>query len=259
MIVQLVKLIAAHLLGDFMLQSNRLSRMKYESDKYKKISVIGLHSLIQAALSYLFLWEWHLWIVPLVIFVSHFIIDYLKVLIVKKQELISFVVDQLLHYCVIVILWWLVFVKNGYCHLENQDTIVFWLIFTSYILILSPSSILIKSFMDYEKWTPSAETDNTRIYDNTENVPERLNQYKGLPNAGKWIGYIERILILTFIFTGNIEGVGFLLAAKSVFRFGELNKAQDIKVTEYVLIGTFASFCIAIIIGFLAKWLIENI
>ncbi|ROT09690.1 hypothetical protein EEL49_04750 [Muribaculaceae bacterium Isolate-104 (HZI)] len=80
---------------------------------------------------------------------------------------------------------------------------------------------------------------------------------KGLPNAGKWIGYLERILILTFIFTGNIEGVGFLLAAKSVFRFGELNRAKDIKTTEYVLIGTFASFTIAIMLGFGVDWLME--
>lgn len=68
-------------------------------------------------------------------------------------------------------------------------------------------------------------------------------------NAGKWIGYFERILILTFILTGTTEGIGFLLAAKSIFRFGELSKAQEIKTTEYVLIGTLASFTIAIIIG----------
>lgn len=78
---------------------------------------------------------------------------------------------------------------------------------------------------------------------------------KGLPNAGKWIGYLERILILTFIFTDSIEGVGFLLAAKSVFRFGELNRAKDIKTTEYVLIGTFTSFTIAILLGFGMQWL----
>lgn len=78
-----------------------------------------------------------------------------------------------------------------------------------------------------------------------------------MPNAGKWIGYLERILILTFILTSNIEGIGFLLAAKSVFRFGELNKTKDIKITEYVLIGTFASFTIAILLGFGIKWLMD--
>ena len=72
---------------------------------------------------------------------------------------------------------------------------------------------------------------------------------QSLPKAGQWIGYIERILILTFVLVGSFEGVGFLLAAKSVFRFGELNKAKEIQTTEYVLIGTFASFTIAILTG----------
>ena len=114
-----------------------------------------------------------------------------------------------------------------------------WLIATTYIAVLSPTSVLIKSFIEYEKWLPTDAS------------------LKGLPNAGKWIGYLERILILTFIFTGNIEGVGFLLAAKSVFRFGELNRAKDIKTTEYVLIGTFTSFTIAIMLGFGVNWLME--
>ena len=78
-----------------------------------------------------------------------------------------------------------------------------------------------------------------------------------MPNAGKWIGYLERILILTFVLPGNIDCVGFLLAAKSVFRFGELNRSKDVKTTEYVLIGTFTSFAIAILLGFGVDWLIE--
>ena len=48
-----------------------------------------------------------------------------------------------------------------------------------------------------------------------------------------------------------------LLAAKSVFRFGELSKAQDIKTTEYVLIGTLASFTVAILVGFATLLLIQ--
>ncbi len=51
---------------------------------------------------------------------------------------------------------------------------------------------------------------------------------------------------------GCMEGIGFLLAAKSVFRFGELTKAKEVKITEYVLIGTLSSFTIAILIGAVA-------
>lgn len=79
---------------------------------------------------------------------------------------------------------------------------------------------------------------------------------QSLQNAGKWIGYLERVLILTFILIGKIEMIGFLLAAKSIFRFGELNKSKEIKTTEYVLIGTFASFTIAILWGLLLNKLI---
>lgn len=74
-----------------------------------------------------------------------------------------------------------------------------------------------------------------------------------LPEAGAWIGYLERIMTLTFVITGNMKGVGFLLAAKSVFRFGDLNKAKDIKATEYVMIGTMMSFAIAVIVGLLTR------
>ena len=114
-----------------------------------------------------------------------------------------------------------------------------WLIATTYIAVLSPTSVLIKSFIEYEKWLPTDAS------------------LKGLPNAGKWIGYLERILILTFIFTGNIEGVGFLLAAKSVFRFGELNREKDIKNTEYEINRTFTTITKDIMLAFVVHWLME--
>jgi len=47
-----------------------------------------------------------------------------------------------------------------------------------------------------------------------------------------------------------------LLAAKSIFRYGSLSKAKEIKTTEYVLVGTFASFAIAILVGVVATRLL---
>lgn len=234
----LIKLIAAHLTGDFLFQSDRMCANKFSNNTTAKYKALILHAFIQAALAYVFVSQWNSWIIPVVIGVSHFIIDYIKSMS-KRNDLISLVWDQLAHFSVIIGLWWFVFARLP--QLDMADEILsttFWLIITAYIAVLAPTSILIKSFIDFEKWMPS----------------DALSQ--GLPNAGRWIGYLERILILTFIFTGNIEGIGFLLAAKSVFRFGELNKAKDIKITEYVLIGTFASFTIAILIGFGINWLI---
>jgi hypothetical protein len=81
----------------------------------------------------------------------------------------------------------------------------------------------------------------------------------GLNNAGKYIGILERIFIFTFVIMGKWEGIGFLLAAKSIFRFGDLKESKDRKLTEYILIGTLLSFGIAIAVGMLVLKLIEQI
>lgn len=77
-----------------------------------------------------------------------------------------------------------------------------------------------------------------------------------LQKAGTYIGMLERLLIWLFILVGRWEGVGFLLAAKSVFRFGDLKESNDRKLTEYILIGTLLSFTWAILIGLGTLYLI---
>ena len=49
--------------------------------------------------------------------------------------------------------------------------------------------------------------------------PQLIKEQESLQNAGEWIGMLERTLVLLFIVIGHWEAVGFLLAAKSVFRF----------------------------------------
>lgn len=106
------------------------------------------------------------------------------------------------------------------------------------MLAMKPASILLGTFL--AKWTPTNNDKNS------------------LPNAGAWIGYLERVLIMTFMLVGCMEGIGFLLAAKSIFRFGELTKAKEVKITEYVMIGTLSSFTIAILLGSIALRVIDS-
>ncbi len=68
----------------------------------------------------------------------------------------------------------------------------------------------------------------------TDSVP------RGLTNGGRAIGWLERALIFLLLLTGQAEGIGFLIAAKSVLRFGAVG--DDRAVSEYVIIGTLASF-----------------
>lgn len=228
-VIILLRLICAHLLADFPLQPDFICEGK-KADGLKGLCYSLLHSFIHALLAYLFVAQWTNWIIPLAIFCTHFGVDWYKARRMN-DTLRDFLLDQILHFAVILILWACLFteIPTWMEILERWNTPRFWLIFTAYLFVLQPSSLLLGKFIG--KWTPE----------------EMKN--RGLPNAGKWIGYLERILILTFILTGNMGGVGFLLAAKSIFRFGELSKTQDIRTTEYVLIGTLASFSIATIIG----------
>ncbi len=69
----------------------------------------------------------------------------------------------------------------------------------------------------------------------------------GLPNGGRIIGLLERGLIFVLILTGQAEGIGFLIAAKSVLRFGTVK--EEARLSEYVIIGTLASFGWAIMVA----------
>lgn len=62
----------------------------------------------------------------------------------------------------------------------------------------------------------------------------------GLPDGGRMIGLLERGLIFLLVMAGRFEAIGFLIAAKSILRFGTVG--EDRAVSEYVIIGTLASF-----------------
>ncbi|QDT75372.1 hypothetical protein [Lacipirellula limnantheis] len=82
---------------------------------------------------------------------------------------------------------------------------------------------------------------------------------RGFPDGGKLIGQLERFLIFLFVMTGQIEGVGFLVAAKSVFRFGELNDHKNRLEAEYITIGTLMSFSWGFGASLLTKYIIEAV
>ena len=70
----------------------------------------------------------------------------------------------------------------------------------------------------------------------------------GFQDAGKMIGMLERsILFLLFLINAPV-GVGFLITAKTLFRFGEISKGGDQKAVEYILIGTLLSFLFGMVV-----------
>ena len=112
------------------------------------------------------------------------------------------------------------------------------------LFIMRPASIFIKIVIS--RWSPRSS-------------PGRIiTEVESLENAGQLIGMMERFLILLFILLDRWEGIGFLLGAKSIFRFGDLTEAKDTKLTEYVLIGTLLSFILAIVTGLVAGFFLKS-
>lgn len=245
--ILLIQLILAHLMGDFFVQPSRWVK---EKDRKKWASVfLYVHVLIHFALILLITLKPGLWKQALVIAVAHLLIDGLKASLQKEgTKRTWFFVDQLLHLITIVAVWgWKENMKPDYAWLSNINTLV---VVTAVLFLVYPSSFIIKMLIS--KWAP--EDKSPKPVQNE--AGDKEEDKTSLANAGQWIGIMERLLVLIFVLMGRWEGVGFLLAAKSVFRFGDLKDAKDMKLTEYVLIGTFLSFGIAIVTGIAALHLL---
>lgn len=78
----------------------------------------------------------------------------------------------------------------------------------------------------------------------------------GLAGAGALIGQLERGLTFVLVLAGQFGAIGFLIAAKSVLRF---QYAKDRSQSEYVIIGTLASFAWAISAALATLWMIDHL
>ena len=230
----LIKLFLAHLLGDFFLQPKTWV-LKKEQNKLKSPKLY-LHVLIHVALLSILLWNLTLWPIILTIGVSHLGIDAIKLLFQnKKTKRTWFFVDQLLHIISIIGSYLLFVGTNFEFHtLFTQSTL---LLLICVLFLTQPVSIIMKTI--FMKWDIKKLTEGN----------------ESLEDAGKYIGILERVLVFVFVILNHWEAVGFLITAKSVFRFGDLKESKHRKLTEYILIGTLISFGIAIFIGILFKFL----
>jgi hypothetical protein len=228
-----IKLILAHLLGDFILQPN--SWVSDKENRKLKSKYLYIHVLIHTVLSFIFLWNIQLWWVAVLVGFSHFMIDVSKLYFQNiKTKKSWFFGDQLLHIAVITGISFY-FNEFNFEFLNNQSILK---IVMAALFLTSPTSIIIKTLLS--SWTPVAEAQS--------NI-----QTESLSSAGKYIGILERLLVFTFIMVNHWEGVGFMVAAKSVFRFSDLAQAKQRKLTEYVLIGTLLSFGMAVLTAILIK------
>jgi hypothetical protein len=232
----LIKLLIAHILGDFVLQTDKWA--KHKQDQKIKSVFLYLHALVISVLSYLFVAQWEKIQILIIIFLTHLLIDIWKVY--QKSTIKNFIIDQGLHVLILVVIWIFYFgseLEQMSTFILEQDFNKIWLVIFAYIFLIWPTGYIIGGIT--KKWQKEIDND-------------------GLDKAGMWIGQLERILTLTFILLAQFQALGFLIAAKSILRIS-VKKKQERKLTEYVLIGTMLSFSISIFMGIIILFLLNKI
>jgi len=237
-----LKFIAAHLIGDFVLQPKHW--VENRNEKIVKSKYLYFHTGVHALLlTLMFFTEIKTYYVALLFIVcSHFVIDLAKSYAHKKNSftpLTLFITDQFLHLIVIGIV--LLYYHPIDISIIQVSISQILLLLITLLLATKVSSITLKLF--FLKWNNSQNQDSGDFKSGS------------LKNAGSYIGIAERLLIILFINISFYGGIGFLLAAKSIFRFGDLTNAKDKKLTEYILLGTLMSFTLAVVIGLGLKFM----
>lgn len=239
-LVLALQLVLAHVITDFVLQSEKLIKQKRK--KKEKAPFLYIHAGISGLLTYLIVQDWSMWGVPIIIAVTHFFIDLWK-LQKKNDSLTYFLLDQFFHLIVLLGVW--LYLTNSFSEIIPFIASVFaseeiLLILIAYLVAIFPVGFMIGKAT--QRWQ--------------EDIAGDEGKFPSLKKAGRYIGIFERVLVLTFILTGNFSAIGFLIGAKSILRFSDKGKSGARKQTEYVLIGTLMSFSLTIIIGILCKYLL---
>jgi hypothetical protein len=230
-----LQLFLAHILGDFVLQSN--AWVKSKKQKKLRSPYLYLHILLHGALVMLLVWDINFWVPTLAIMGTHLMIDIMRLYLPSKNKNVAyFLLDQSLHLLVLagIAIWW----QDTHVSLSFLQNAEFLIFTTGIVFVTLPASVIIRILVS--RWYDAAKTPND----------------ESLQNAGSYIGMLERLFILAFVLSGRWEGIGFLIAAKSIFRFADIKGHPDRKLTEYFLIGTLLSIGLALITGLAMNYLL---
>ncbi len=237
----LLTLILGHIVADFYLQPfswvQARNTLHYKAKQL--IAHSGIHGVI--SLGILIIWEmffaWQDYAIAVysavIIAMTHYLIDLAKSY--TRHGVVPFLVDQIAHLVVLLLIW--IFWFDGDHHLAQWQASLFSyqsaLLIFAYLIILNPASVFIRMLLQY--WSNNFSPDDS------------------LQSAGHHIGLLERFLMLTFLLLDQFSGVALIMAAKTVFRFGDLKQSSEKKLTEYVLLGSLISLAVTILVALTYK------
>ena len=239
-------LISIHLLADFLFQTSA-----YSEKKRKILKSLLLHCLI-----YFIVFEIVLLLIlqfkkailiGMIICISHLLINFIKNKLEKifpqrRLQIWIFSINQLIHFALLIGMYYIFNLENSVTNLyinlqgyENFKTIILYI--SVFSIIFEPASVFIRKLF---------------ISISSKTYPkENLEELK----AGNIIGKLERIIIAILLLNNQFGLIGFVLTAKSIARFKQM---EDKNFAEKYLIGTLTSFLIVLITVLILKGVVAN-
>lgn len=218
-------LLTGHLIGDFVLQT------RYILEHKKNPAVLSLHVGLVTLSSAALLGAWHGPILG-IIFITHLLMDAVKVYLLPSTAS-TFLFDQAVHVLVMIgvtLVYPMAFHNGAWPALLSEAQLA------EFLRLVTLGSGLVAGIRVGGIFIDIA---TQSLVDQLSDSPELT---RGLKHGGRYIGWLERALIMLLYFIGEPSGIGLLLTAKSILRFGEIKNSSHRKLTEYIIIGTLMSF-----------------
>lgn len=207
----IILLIIFHVIGDFYLQSESVAK-----DKKNLNRSMLIHALIYSIPFFIFFFYIKKSVLLLIIVVvSHLIIDICSVRFKNKykdKECLIFCIDQLVH----VILIAICSVNISLKEIPPSNILALLL---AIIIINKPIGIFISLALNS---IFKCEKDNSEL------------------KIGRYIGYLERIIIFLLCIFNSVSTIGFVITAKTLVRYKDIHTNEN-NFQEKYLIGTLLS------------------
>jgi hypothetical protein len=252
LVAVLAALLIAHALGDFLLQRRSMIEAKRQRRVIAYLEHGVLHLAAMALTWWLFvqmpLWQSQVLIAFAIIIASHLVIDWIKETTRPGggpwTGPAPFVLDQLAHLSIIVgLTYWLAGSPRLWSMLSYN-----WELYAPVAGVVLMGYLFVIFGVGYL---------NANLLPKMAPVPARDEHGNGMENAGLYIGWLERFLLLTAVLLQSPAALGLIVAAKSIFRFDDIRQGRA--TTEYFLIGTLLSVSQAVLGGLLIMFLLRQV
>jgi hypothetical protein len=246
-------LLLAHLLGDFPLQSGRMVRGKiaFRFGSYLRHGLVHLlvTALALAVFTSLVLWQAATVAALTLLVMGHLILDFGKSAIIRRYPTFDgallYVGDQVMHVILVTVAAAVAVQAAPAPGLvlehwtEHREVVLLYLVVIAATVF--PAGYLIRYLLaPLSRQLAVSRGFETRSSDTLE----------GLSNAGLYLGWLERGLLVIAFGMGSFAAVGLIIGAKSVARFPEFRSRA---FAEYFLIGTLLSVSIAAAGGWILR------